>query len=137
MAAPELPVQLRRRADSGWAGSWRSYPRQLRSFSTAGAAAQHVGLVGRLASQLGTEAVQPAEADLVRWGKELDTWEFRHLTQRLRHCPDPDGALADGNALQGGLAGEPGRAVAGASSLRPETGPGPESRAYHSHSFAP
>ncbi|MBJ7607117.1 DUF222 domain-containing protein [Candidatus Dormiibacter inghamiae] len=74
-------------------------PQTAAAFQEGRLSAQHVGLVGRLASQLGTEAVQPAEADLVRWGSELDTREFRHLTQRLRHCLDPEGALADANAL--------------------------------------
>ncbi|MGI8563939.1 MAG: DUF222 domain-containing protein [Candidatus Dormibacter sp.] len=74
-------------------------PQTAAAFQEGRLSAQHVGLVGRLASQVGTEALQPAEADLVRWGGELDTWEFRHLTQRLRHCLDPEGAQADANAL--------------------------------------
>ncbi|MDQ6637686.1 MAG: HNH endonuclease [Candidatus Dormibacteraeota bacterium] len=74
-------------------------PHTAAAFQEGRLSAQHVGLVGRSAGQVGTEALQPAEADLVRWGGELDTWEFRHLTHCLRHCLDPEGAQADANAL--------------------------------------
>src|SRR5579864_263646 len=58
---------------------------------------QHAALIARVASQVGTEPVRQAEGNLLKMAADFDPNQFSLVTRRLRHCVDPDGALADAN----------------------------------------
>jgi hypothetical protein len=58
---------------------------------------QHAALIARTAEQIGGEAVRAAEPILVDAAQKLDPGRFWMVTRHLRHCADPDGALADAN----------------------------------------
>jgi hypothetical protein len=58
----------------------------------------HAAVIARCAAEVGAEAVRPVEATLVEAAGKLDPGRLRVVTRHLRHCVDPDGALADANA---------------------------------------
>jgi hypothetical protein len=58
----------------------------------------HAAVIARCASEVGAEAVAPVEETLVEAARKLDPGRLRFVTRHLRHCVDPDGALADANA---------------------------------------
>ena len=67
------------------------------AFSSGQLGYQHAALIARLAGQVGGETVREAEGDLLKMAADFDPNRFSLVTRRLRHCVDPDGALADAN----------------------------------------
>jgi hypothetical protein len=70
-------------------------PRAGAAFASGEISSAHVSLMARAAEQVGMEPVQAQEAVLVEAARDLDPRMFRHVTEHLRHCVDPDGALRD------------------------------------------
>ncbi len=58
---------------------------------------QHAAVIARSAAELGADAVRAVEGELVEAARKLDPGRLRLVTRHLRHCVDPDGALAAAN----------------------------------------
>jgi len=58
---------------------------------------QHAAVIAKTAEDIGDEAAQKREEDLLAGAKELDPARFYRGTRELRYLLDPDGALADAN----------------------------------------
>ena len=55
----------------------------------------HAAAITRSADEVGIEPVQAFEQELVAVAREEDPQRLRRVTSYLRHCVDPDGALAE------------------------------------------
>ncbi len=60
---------------------------------------QHAALIARAAGQVGSAAVREVEPALLEAARSLDPGRFSLVTRHLRHCADPDGALAESNEV--------------------------------------
>src|SRR5437016_516736 len=72
-------------------------PRALAAFAAGDISSTHLSLMATTADQVGLEPVQEQEEVLVEAARQLDPRMFRQVTEHLRHCVDPDGALKDAN----------------------------------------
>src|SRR5207237_7662 len=72
-------------------------PKALAAFAAGDVSSSHLSLMARTADQVGLEPVQEQEEVLVEAARQLDPRMFRQVTEHLRHCVDPDGALKDAN----------------------------------------
>jgi len=73
-------------------------PRTDQAFTRGEIAYQHAALIARTAAQVGDDAVREVEPTLLEATRTLDPGRFGLVTRHLRHCADPDGALAEANA---------------------------------------
>jgi hypothetical protein len=76
-------------------------PHARAAFAAGDLSSAHVSLMTGTADQVDLEPVQEQEPVLVEAARQLDPRTFRHVTQHLRHCLDPDGTSYKGmSALQ-------------------------------------
>ena len=74
-----------------------SLPQTSQAFSKGDFSYRHASMIANTAKKLGDKMEAHAEGILVTAARELDPDRFRHVTAQLRHCLQPDGALADAN----------------------------------------
>ena len=101
-----LTAWLRRacRLSPGAAAQHAEVARNLSSLpDTSGALAagdigfHHAAVIAHSVTEVGTEAVVRQEPILLDAASKLDPKFLSYVTRQIRHCEDPDGALADAN----------------------------------------
>ena len=72
-------------------------PETAQAFAGGEIGFRHAAVIARTAEAVGTAAGAEAEPILVQAARQLDPRRLRLVSWHLRHCLDPDGALADAN----------------------------------------
>ncbi|MGI8848167.1 MAG: DUF222 domain-containing protein [Candidatus Dormibacteria bacterium] len=86
-SAASMQVHLARR--------FADLPNSEQCFRAGEISIQHAASISRSVHEVGINAVREAEPTLLESARQLNSRDFRIVTQHLRYVLDPDGALAD------------------------------------------
>jgi uncharacterized protein DUF222 len=75
----------------------RSLPQTTKALIAGEIGFHHAAVIAHSVTEIGAEAVARQESTLLEAAHNLDPKYLSYVTRRLRHCEDPDGALAHAN----------------------------------------